>query len=159
MSDAKQRESFVCVALFLCLIFHRGGNKVIDVVIIGGGICGASIARELSKYNVEVVVVEKKNDIAAGTTKANSGIVHAGYDPVPGTLMAKYNVWGNRLIEVLCKDLEVPYKKVGSLVLAFTEEEMEHLDGLYKRGVENKVPDLCILTKEEWLARDRKSVL
>ncbi|MDA3732995.1 NAD(P)/FAD-dependent oxidoreductase [Niameybacter massiliensis] len=125
-----------------------------DVIIIGAGVCGASIARELSKYEVNVAVVEKNNDLASGTTKANSGIVHAGYDPEPGTLMAKYNVEGNKLIEVLCKDLDVPYKKVGSLVLAFDEKDLLHLQKLYERGVENGVPGLKLLTKEEVLEKE-----
>ena len=125
-----------------------------DVIVIGAGICGASIARELSKYNVSVAVVEKNNDIASGTTKANSGIVHAGYDPMPGTLMAHYNVEGNRLIEILCKDLDVPYKKVGSLVIAFDKKDLEHLQKLYERGMQNGVPGIRLLTREETLQKE-----
>lgn len=127
---------------------------MLDVCIIGGGICGASMARELSQYHLKVAVVEKANDVAEGTTKANSGIVHAGYDPLPGTLMAKYNVEGNRLVRELCEALQVPYQNTGSLVLAFEEKEMEHIKKLYERGIANGVPDIQVLTKEEVLAKE-----
>ena len=83
-----------------------------DVVIIGAGICGSALARELSKFQLDVLVLEKENDVSFGSTKANSGIAHGGYDPEPGTLTAKYNVLGNRMMEQLCKDLSVPYKKI-----------------------------------------------
>lgn len=77
-----------------------------DVAIIGGGACGCSLLYELSRYKVNAVLLEKENDVSVGTTKANSAIVHAGYDPEPGTLMARYNVEGNRIIEQLCADLD-----------------------------------------------------
>ncbi|MGL6063494.1 MAG: NAD(P)/FAD-dependent oxidoreductase [Fusobacteriaceae bacterium] len=120
-----------------------------DVLIIGAGICGASIARNLSKYSLNVVVLEKENDVANGTTKANSAIIHAGYDTKPGTLMAKYNVLGNRMYEELCKELDVAFEKCGSLVLAFNDEDMEHIHELYERGVVNQIPDMEILNKSE----------
>ncbi|MGI5958889.1 MAG: NAD(P)/FAD-dependent oxidoreductase [Massiliimalia sp.] len=120
-----------------------------DVVIIGAGVCGGAVARELSKYQLKVLCLEKENDVADGTSKANSGIVHAGYDPKPGTKMAKYNVLGNRLIEQLSKDLDIPYKKNGSLVVAFTDEDMKTVEELYRRGVENGVPDLSIISAEK----------
>jgi len=82
-----------------------------DLIIIGGGVCGCSILYELSRYKVSVLLLEKENDVACGTTKANSGIVHAGYDPEPGTKMARFNVEGNALIEKLCSDLSISYKK------------------------------------------------
>lgn len=122
-----------------------------DVIIIGTGVCGAAVARELSKYRLKVLCLEKENDVADGTTKANSGIVHAGYDPKPGTLMAKLNVLGNRLIEKLSSELDIAYKKIGSLVLAFTDEDMDTIRMLYQRGIENGVPDLSIISKEEVL--------
>lgn len=87
-----------------------------DVLIIGAGIVGSSIAFELSKYDLKVAVVEKENDVSLGTTKANSGIVHAGYDPRPGTIMARLNVLGNKMYEELAPKLNVHYKKIGSLV-------------------------------------------
>lgn len=120
-----------------------------DVAIIGSGIVGASIFRELTKYNLNVVVLEKENDVAMGSTKANSAIVHAGYDPKPGTLMAKYNVEGNKLFDKLCSDLSVPFKRNGSLILAFNEEDLETIKGLKERGELNGVEGLKILNKEE----------
>ena len=95
-----------------------------DVTIIGAGVSGCSIAYELSKYNVKAVLVEKENDVSIGTTKANSAIIHAGYDPEPGTDMAKYNVAGCAYTKEICAKLSVPYKNIGSLVVAFAEEEM-----------------------------------
>ena len=95
-----------------------------DVAIIGAGVIGSSIFRELTKYDLKVLMLEKENDVAMGTSKANSAIVHAGYDPKEGTLMAKYNVKGNEMFEDLCRELCVPFKRNGSLILAFTEEDM-----------------------------------
>lgn len=122
-----------------------------DVAIIGSGIVGASIFRELTKYNLNVVVLEKENDVAMGSTKANSAIVHAGYDPEPGTLMAKYNVEGNKMFDKLCKDLSVPFKRNGSLILAFNDEDLETIKALEERGNLNGVEGLKILNKEEVL--------
>ena len=122
-----------------------------DVVIIGAGIIGASAARELSKYDLKIKVLDKENDVANGTTKANSAIVHAGYDPHHGTLMAKYNVKGNEMFEQLCKDLDVPFKRNGSLVLAFSDEDLKTVKELYDNGNKNGVKDLKVLTKEEVL--------
>ena len=125
-----------------------------DVAIIGCGITGAATAFMLSKYRLNVVVLEKENDIALGATRANSAIIHAGYDPEPGTIMARLNVRGCALAETLSKDLDVSYIKNGSLVLAFSEKEMETVKDLYERGVKNGVPDQKILTKEEVLAME-----
>jgi len=122
-----------------------------DVAIVGAGIVGASVARELSRYNLKVCLIEKENDVSEGATKANSAIVHAGYDPEEGTVMARLNVRGCHLTEVYTKELDVPYKKIGSLVVAFSEEEMEHVEMLYHRGNANGVPDQKILTREELL--------
>lgn len=122
---------------------------MLDVAIIGGGVCGCSLLYELSKYNIKAAVIEKENDVGVGTTKANSAIVHAGYDPEPGTLMARYNVEGNRLVEQLCLDLDILYNKIGSLVLAFSEEDRHTLEKLYHRGIENGVPGLAILEYDE----------
>ena len=120
-----------------------------DVAIIGGGACGCSLLYELSRYKVNAVLLERENDVSVGTTKANSAIVHAGYDPEPGTLMARYNVEGNRIIEQLCADLDILYDKIGSLVLGFSEEDRATVEALYRRGVENGVPGLRIVEKEE----------
>ena len=120
-----------------------------DVVIIGCGIVGAATAFELSKYRLKVGIVERENDVACGTTKANSAIIHAGYDPVPGTLMARLNVRGAALARELCAALDVPYLPCGSLVLGFSPEDQAHLEELYRRGVANGVPDLALPTGDE----------
>lgn len=122
-----------------------------DCIIIGAGISGTSLAFELSKYNGSVLVLEKHNDVACETTKANSAIIHAGYDPKPNTKMAKYNVLGNRLVVSHCHDLDVEYKEIGSLVIAFDSEDLKTLDTLFKRGIANGVKDLRIVEKEELL--------
>ncbi|SET28685.1 glycerol-3-phosphate dehydrogenase [Natronincola peptidivorans] len=120
-----------------------------DAAIIGAGIIGSNIARELSKYDLKVILLEKDNDVSNGTTKANSGIVHAGYDAEPGTLKAKFNVLGNEMYEKLCRELEVPFRRIGSLVVATKEEDMETIEQLYAKGKANGVPDMKILSKEE----------
>ncbi len=120
-----------------------------DIVIVGAGVVGTSIAYSLIPYDVSVLLLDKNNDVAMGATRANSAIIHAGYDPRPGTLMAKLNVEGNRLCEKLCSDLSVPFKRCGSLVLAFSEEEKSTLEELFERGVKNGVPDLRILDAAE----------
>ena len=132
-----------------------------DVAIIGCGVVGASVAYQLSKYNLKVAVIEKENDVAIGTTKANSAILHAGYDPLPNTLMAKLNVEGNALTKEICKKLDVKCQEVGSLVVAFSDEEMKNVQTLYQRGIENCVPNLQILDRQQLLEKepDRKSVV
>lgn len=122
-----------------------------DITIIGAGITGTFIARELSRYQLRVLLIDKENDVANGTTKANSAIVHAGYDATEGTLKAKLNVRGNELYEEVCKELHVPFKRIGSIVIAFNEEEMETVRELYERGLANGVPQMEILDKERVL--------
>ena len=123
-----------------------------DVAIIGAGVIGAAIARELSKADLEVVVLERENDVCIGTTKANSAIIHAGYDPKEGTLMAKLNVEGNAMFDQLCQELDVPFERNGSLVVAFDEEQLDVVKALKERGEANGVPGLTLLSKEELLA-------
>lgn len=123
-----------------------------DVLIIGCGITGAATAFQLSRYKLRVGVLERENDVADGTTKANSAILHAGYDPVPGSLMARLNVRGVALARELCAALDVPYDPCGSLVLGFSPEDSAHLEELYRRGVQNGVPGLALLTGDQ--ARD-----
>lgn len=123
-----------------------------DVAIIGCGIIGAATAYELSRYNLSVILLEKRNDVCNETTKANSAIIHAGYDPHPGTLMARLNVEGSRLTQELCASLDVPYKKIGSMVLAFNNDELETLQTLYERGVQNGVEGLKLLSATEALS-------
>lgn len=120
-----------------------------DVAVVGAGVVGALISRELSKHDIRVALLEKCNDVAMGTTKANSAIVHGGFDAANGTLKAKLNVRGTELMPKLCADMAVPYRNNGSLVLAFSEEEMEHVRTLYERGVKNGVPKLSVLDKAQ----------
>ena len=122
-----------------------------DVVIIGAGVTGCAIARELSRYQVNACVIEKCEDVCCGTSKANSAIVHAGFDAAEGSLMAKLNVKGNEMMDQLSKDLDFPFKRNGSLVVCMNEEDLPGLQTLYDRGVKNGVKDLRILTKEEVL--------
>lgn len=120
-----------------------------DVAVIGAGIIGTFIARELSRYDLKIVLIEKDTDIANGTTKANSAIVHAGYDAIPGTLKAKLNSKGNPMFDKVCEELDVPFKRIGSLVIASNDEEMESIEELYKKGIENGIPNMKILDREE----------
>lgn len=120
-----------------------------DVIIIGCGVVGAATAYQLSRYQLNVAVLEAGNDVADGTTKANSAIIHAGYDPEPGTLMAKLNVEGSRMAAEICKKLQVPYAQIGSLVLAFDEEDMHTVQTIYLRGKANGVPELSILDGQQ----------
>ena len=120
-----------------------------DVIIIGAGVSGSAAARELSRYDLKVGVLEKEEDVCCGTSKANSGIVHAGFDARPGSLMAKMNVRGNQMMEQLAEDLDIPFERNGSLVLCFAKDEMERLEKLKKQGEENGVKRLQILSGEE----------
>ena len=120
-----------------------------DVIVIGAGVTGCSVARALSKYKLKVAVLEKELDVCEGTSKANSGIVHAGFDAEPGTLKAKLNVEGNVRMEELSEELDFSFKRNGSLVLCFAEEGREELEKLYQNGVKNGVKDLCIISGEE----------
>lgn len=120
-----------------------------DILIIGCGVIGAACAHALSRYALSVAVVEKSSDVANGTSKANSAIIHAGYDPHPGTDMARLNVEGSRMMPELCRRLDVPFRQVGSHVLAFTEKEVETLRALYARGTANGVPGLRLLGADE----------
>lgn len=120
-----------------------------DVIVIGAGVSGSATARELSRYDLKVGVLEKEEDVCCGTSKANSGIVHAGFDARPGSLMAKMNVRGNQMMEQLAEDLDIPFERNGSLVLCFAKDEMERLKKLKKQGEENGVKRLQILSGEE----------
>lgn len=114
-----------------------------DVVIIGGGITGCSIARELSRYDLKITLLEKTDDLAGATSRANSAIVHAGFDAAPGTWKAKLNVEGNKLYPQICEELKVPFKLNGSLVVAVEEEEEAALQELLERGKTNGVPNFA----------------
>lgn len=125
-----------------------------DFAIIGAGVTGGLIARELSKYNLKICILEKFNDAAMGTTKANSAIVHAGFDAESGSLKAKLNVKGSLMMKELCNDLGVKYENNGSLVIAMTDEETEKVNILYKRGIKNGVSGLEILNSEQVLEKE-----
>lgn len=120
-----------------------------DVVIIGAGVTGSAIARELSRYQYKTIVLDKNSDVCEGTSKANSGIVHAGFDNEPGSVMAKMNVRGNAMMEQLSKDLDFSFKRNGSLVLCFDEKDMDKLEHLLEKGKKNGVPGIRIISKEE----------
>ena len=122
---------------------------MLDAVIIGAGVNGCAIARELSKKKLNIAVLEKSTDVCEGTSKANSGIAHAGFDARPGTLMARLNVRGSAMMENLSKELDFPYKKNGSLVLCFNEKDMEKLQELKERGIQNGVKNLEIIDRRE----------
>ncbi len=123
-----------------------------DLLIIGGGVIGCAVARELSRYDIGIALLEGAGDVAEGASKANSGIVHAGYDAVPGSLKAFYNVAGANAMPELCEKLGVPYKQCGALVIGFTEEDRATLQDLLDRGIKNGVPGLKIIEKEEILS-------
>ena len=110
-----------------------------DVAIIGAGVVGGIVARTLSRYNLILCILEKENDVAMGATKANSAIVHAGFDAKEGSLKAKLNVEGSNLMEQVCRELNVKYKNYGSLVVGFNDEDKANLAALYKRGTANGV--------------------
>ncbi|ADK16774.1 NAD(P)/FAD-dependent oxidoreductase [Clostridium ljungdahlii] len=116
-----------------------------DVTIIGAGVVGNAIARELCRYKLNICVVEKDSDVGNGTSKANSGIVHAGFDADPNTLKSKLNVIGNSMFDNLSKELDFTFKKVGSLVLCFNKSEVKNLEKLKQQGIENGVTDLEII--------------
>lgn len=120
-----------------------------DVAVIGAGVIGCAIARELSRYKVSACVIEKEEDVCCGTSKANSAIVHAGFDALPGTLKAKLNVEGNKLMDQLSKDLDFPFKRNGSLVVCTEESGLPHLQELKERADKNGVPGVKILSWDE----------
>lgn len=127
-----------------------------DVFIIGCGVTGAACAYTLAKYDLSIGIAEAGSDVAAVTTKANSAIIHAGYDPKPGTLMARLNVRGAEMAPELCRKLDVPFKQCGSLVLAFNDADLTHLEVLKARGEANGVPGLEILSAAQVRAREPK---
>ncbi len=127
-----------------------------DVILIGGGVVGTLTARALSKYQLKIALVEKGDDVAMGATKANSAIVHGGYDPLPGTCKARLNVRGSEMMEEICGELSVPYRKNGSLVLAFSKEEEAHLALLLQRGEANRVQGLRLLDADALFALEPK---
>ena len=120
-----------------------------DILIVGAGVIGGSIARELSKYNLNVTVIDKETDVANGATKANSAIIHGGYDARVGTLMAKYNALGNQMFDKLSKEVDFPFRRIGSLVVANNSEERKEIEKLLERGRQNKISGIKIIEKDE----------
>lgn len=139
-SDAKSACSFP--------FFYLGGKLQVlyDVAIAGAGVIGGMLARELSQYDLRICLLEKENDVAMGASKANSGIIHGGYDPIPGTLKAKLNAEGVELLFATAQALSVPCKRNGSMVCAFSKEDELILDELYQQGLDNNIPGLAILS-------------
>lgn len=125
-------------------------KNMYDVVIIGAGVIGAAVARYLSRYSLNCCVLEKHNDVGEETTSANSAIVHSGYDPLPGTKKAYFNVLGNKMMPSVCKELDVPFFKIGSLTVAFSDEDVETLNELLLRAKKNGV-DAKIIDHDELL--------
>lgn len=120
-----------------------------DIIIIGAGVIGCAIARELSRYQLNTLVLEKANDVCCGTSKANSAIVHAGFDAKPHTLKGQMNAPSNLLFDELSNELDFPFKRNGSLVLCFDEKHILQLEQLRERGEQNGVPGLKVLSNEE----------
>ena len=125
-----------------------------DVVVIGGGVIGCAVARELSRYQVKACVVEREEDVCSGTSKANSAIVHGGFDAEPGSLKAKFNILGSQMMEELSKELDFDYKRNGSLVFCFAEEDKPALEALYEKGVKNGVKGMSIISGDEVRKRE-----
>ncbi len=127
-------------------------GAVYDVAIIGAGVSGAAIARRLSLYQLDVALVEKCVDVSFGVSKANSGIIHAGFHHSPSSLKARLEIAGNRAFDALHAELGFPFRRAGIIVAAFSVEEMKTVEHLYAQGVENGVPDLEIVGRERLLS-------
>lgn len=120
-----------------------------DIIIIGAGVVGGLIARALSRYKLNICILEKENDVAMGATKANSAIVHAGFDAKEGSLKAKLNVRGSEMMENICKELGVKYRNNGSLVIGFDDEDRKTVQALVERGKANGVKEVRLIEQEE----------
>ena len=120
-----------------------------DIIIIGAGVIGCAVARELSRYRASILVVDRESDVCEGTSKANSAIIHAGFDALPGTLKARFNVEGNAMMGRIAEELDIPFRRNGAMVVCWREEELPKLRELYDRGQRSGVPGLRILTGDE----------
>ena len=129
--------------------------KMYDVCVIGAGVVGGMVARELTRYGQRVVIVERASDVAMGATRANSAIVHAGFDAKEGSLKAKLNVQGSEMMEDVARELGVKYKRNGSLVVGFSDEDRATLEELLVRGTKNGVRDLRVIGREEILSLEK----
>lgn len=122
-----------------------------DIVIIGAGIAGAFIARELSRYNLKMLIVDRQNDVGNESTAANSAIIHGGYDAPHYQLKGKYNAPGNAMFDTICEELDVSFKRIGSLVIGFDEDNRKTIEKLFENGLKNNVPDMRIIERDEIL--------
>ena len=129
-------------------------NKKYDVIIIGAGVVGCMVARFLSRYKLDILLIEKEADVGMGASSANTAIVHAGYDPVPGSLKAVMNVAGNKMWDTLAGELNFPFERRGDYVVAIGKEELPKLDELWARGVKNGVPGMVMLSGDEVRRRE-----
>jgi glycerol-3-phosphate dehydrogenase len=129
-------------------------NELYDVIIIGAGVVGSLVARALARYRLRLLLVDKNSDVAEGTTKANTAIVHAGYDAKPGSLKAQLNLTGNRMYDTVCGDLDVAFQRCGSYVIAQDAADLLTLDKLYQRGQQNGVGGLSLLSADEMRQRE-----
>ena len=109
-------------------------SRIYDAAVIGAGVIGCAAARELKRYELDVVVLERESDVCEGTSKANSAIIHAGFDAVPGTMKARFNVEGNKMMDEVSKELDIPFKRNGAMVVCWQESEMPKLQTLFERG-------------------------
>lgn len=125
-----------------------------DVVVIGAGAVGCAIARELSKYQIRVIVVDKNDDVGGDASKSNSAIIHTGYDASPGTLESQLVVAANPMYDVLCRDLQVPFKRIGAILPAITDEQFEKLPAIKEKAFQNRVYDVEYLTHDEIVAME-----
>lgn len=123
--------------------------KEYDVVVIGAGVIGTAVSRWLSFYNLKTLVIEKEEDVCSGTSKANSAIIHAGYDAKPSSLKAKMNVKGSEMMPSLSKELDIYYRQNGALIICFSKDEYYMLEELYQRGLQNGVKELRIIDQKE----------
>jgi len=122
-----------------------------DIVIIGAGVAGTFIARELAGYKLNILLLDKDNDVGNETTSANSAVIHAGYDASNGTLKGKFNAPGNAMYDRVCEELDVPFNRCGSIVLGFNVKDRITIEGLYENGLKNNVPQMRIIEREEIL--------
>ena len=127
---------------------------MLDVIIIGAGVSGCAIARELSRWKADILVVEQEEDVCCGTSKANSAIVHAGFDAKNGSLMARLNVQGSAMMPALSRELDFPYRQIGSLVVMLRPEDRPRLNALYENGVKNGVSGLRVVEREELVSME-----
>ena len=123
-------------------------TQAYDVLIVGAGVIGCTVARELSRYRLSICVAEKGPDICMETSNRNSAVLHAGFNNRPGSLMAKFCVEGNRTFDQVAAELDIPFKRTGKLVVGFTPEDMEALRGLKEQGEKNGIEGLEIVGRD-----------